>query len=159
MIDLDEAPAEFTPAIAPLPATPRWCALGDTTTSSLQANSTGTMDGFKRGKFEPADPTMNRQRNTKPFCADQDTLYTANDKQSMKSLPVLISSHRRWTSIRFSVTDGNTIIAAKTSHAGQVLEITHPWAGQDVEITSLSISPEALEQQSSSNLVSQRNFI
>lgn len=149
MIDLDEAPAEFTPADSTVTTGNTQIGVHSETQQlvAYEANSTSTMDGFPNvANLEPADPTMNRQRNTAAFLnADRDTLYAANDATQSYEIATgtdLIAPSMDVHDWVFSVTDGNTIIAAKTSRTGQVLEITHPWAGQDVEITSLSISPE-----------------
>src|SRR5699024_7848827 len=83
MIDLDEAPAEFTPADSTVTTGNTQIGVHSETQQlvAYEANSTSTMDGFPNvANLEPADPTMNRQRNTAAFLnADRDTLYAAND--------------------------------------------------------------------------------
>ncbi|MDN6534307.1 MAG: LpqB family beta-propeller domain-containing protein, partial [Yaniella sp.] len=149
VIDLDEAPDEFTPADSTVTTGNTQVGIHPETQQlvAYEANSTTTMDGFPNvANLEPADPTMNRQRDTAAFVnADRDTLYAANDATQSYEIATgtdLIAPSMDVHDWVFSVTDDNTIIAAKTTRTGQVLEITHPWAGQNVEITSLRISPE-----------------
>lgn len=149
VIDLDEAPDEFTPADSTVTTGNTQVGIHPETQQlvAYEANSTTTMDGFPNvANLEPADPTMNRQRDTAAFVnADRDTLYAANDATQSYEIATgtdLIAPSMDVHDWVFSVTDSSTIIAAKTTRTGQVLEITHPWAGQDVEITSLRISPE-----------------
>lgn len=149
VIDLDEAPAEFTPADSTVTTGNTQIGVHPETQQlvAYEANSTSTMDGFPNvANLEPTDPTMNRQRDTAAFVdADRETLYAANDATQSYEIATgsdLIAPSMDVHDWVFSATDGNKIIAAKTTRTGQVLEITHPWAGQDVEITSLGISPE-----------------
>lgn len=114
---------------------------------AYEANSTNTLDGFPNvANLEPIEPTMNRERDTAAFLnADRDTLYVANESTQSYEIATgtdLIAPSMDVHDWVFTATDDNTIIAAKTNRTGQVLEITHPWTEQDVEISALSISPE-----------------
>lgn len=114
---------------------------------SFEANSIGTLPGFPNvANLEPADPTINRERDTAAFVnADRDTLYIAND--STQAYEIATGTDLTAPSLDvhdwvYTVTGKNTIIATNTNRNDQVLEIMHPWAGRDVEIIALRISPD-----------------
>ncbi|HIW47532.1 MAG TPA: hypothetical protein H9884_11620 [Candidatus Yaniella excrementigallinarum] len=114
---------------------------------AYEANSMSPLSGFPNvSNLEPLDPTMNRKRTAAAFVnADRDTLYVANDSPQTYEIATgteLIAPSIDVHDWVYTATDGNTIIAAKTARTGQVTEINHPWADQDVEITALRISPE-----------------
>lgn len=149
VLDLDDPPENFVPADSTVPTGNTQIGIHPETHQlvAYEANSTSTMDGFPNvANLEPLDPTMNRERDTAAFLNDdRDTLYIANDSTQSYEIATgtdLIAPSLDVHDWVFTVTDGNTIVAAKSSRTGQVLEITHPWRDQDVEITSLRISPE-----------------
>lgn len=149
VVDLEDVPAEFEPADSTITTGDTQVGIHPETRQlvAYEANATTTMEGFPNvANLEPADPTMNRERDTAAFVnADRDTLYAAND--ATQSYEIATGTDLTAPSMDvhdwvFTVTDDSTIVAAKTTRTGQVLEITHPWAGQDADITSLRISPD-----------------
>src|SRR5699024_11284554 len=67
VIDLDDAPDEFTPADSTVTTGNTQVGIHPETQQlvAYEANSTTTMDGSPNvANLEPADPTMNRQRDT-----------------------------------------------------------------------------------------------
>lgn len=114
---------------------------------SYQADSSGPLPGFPNvANLDPIEPTMNRERDTAAFLnSDRDTMYVANNTTQAFEIATgkdLIAPSMDVHDWVFTVTDGNTIIASNTSRNDQVLEIMHPWAGREEDITALRISPE-----------------
>lgn len=149
VVDLTEVPDDFVPVDSTVTTGNTQIGIHPETQQlvTYEANSTTTMDGFPNvANLQPTDPTMNRERDTAAFVnADRDTLYVANDATQSYEIATgtdLIAPSMDVHDWVFTATDDNTIIAAKTNRTGQVLEITHPWTEQEVEITSLRISPE-----------------
>lgn len=149
VLDLEDPPENFVPADSTVTTGNTQVGIHPETNQlvAYEADSTTTMDGFPNvANLEPTDPAINRQRDTAAFLnADRDTLYVANDSTQSYEIATgtdLISPSIDVHDWVFTATDDNKIIAAKTNQTGQVLEITHPWRDQDVEITALRISPE-----------------
>src|SRR5690625_954663 len=114
---------------------------------SYQADSSGPLPGFPDvASLDPIEPTMNRERDTAAFLnSDRDTMYVANNTTQAFEIATgkdLIAPSMDVHDWVFTVTDGNTIIASNTNRNDQVLEIMHPWAGREEDITALRISPE-----------------
>lgn len=149
IVDLEDSPADFEPADSTVTTGDTQIGVHPETQQlvAYEANSMSTMDGFPNvANLEPTDPTMNRERDTAAFLnVDRDTVYVATDATQSYEIATgtdLIAPSMDVHDWVFTATDDNTIIAAKTSRTGQVLEITHPWTEQDVELTSLRISPD-----------------
>lgn len=149
VLDLEDPPNDFVPADSTV--TPGNTQIGvhpDTNQLvAYEANAMSTLNGFPNvANLEPLEPTMNRERDTAAFLnADRDTLYVANDSTQTYEIATgtdLIAPSMDVHDWVFTATEDNTIIAASTNRTGQVLEITHPWRDQNVEITALRISPE-----------------
>ena len=114
---------------------------------SFEAGSITPLQGFPNvANLEPTEPTINRERDTAAFLnADRDTLYVANNSTQAFEIATgtnLIAPSMDVHGWVFTVTDGNTIVAANTNRTGQVLEIMHPWAGRNEDFLALRISPE-----------------
>lgn len=149
MLDFEDPPADFVPAQTSVTTGNSQVGIHPETNQlvSYEANSINTLPGFPNvANLDPTEPTINRQRDIAAFLnADRDTVYVANDSTEAFEIATgtdLIAPSMDVHGWVFTVTEGNTIIAANTNRTGQVLEIVHPWAGRDVDITSLRISPE-----------------
>src|SRR5699024_2569274 len=148
-LELDEPPRGFVPAQTTV-TTGNFQVWVDPETNQLvsyEANDVSALPGFPNiANLEPLDPTFDRDRDTVAFLnADRDTMYVANSSSEAFEIATgtdLIAPSMDVHGWVFTVTEGNTIVASNTNRTGQVLEIVHPWAGRDVDITSLRISPE-----------------
>lgn len=148
-LNLDDAPDGFVPADSSVTTGNTQVGVDPKTDQlvSYEANSTGSLPGFPNvANLEPADPTINRERDTAAFVnEDRDTLYVANDATQAyevatgADLTAPTLDVHDWV---YTVTDGNTIIATNTNRNDQVLEVMHPWLERDDEVIALRISPE-----------------
>lgn len=149
ILNFDSPPAAFTPADTTVTTGNSQVGIHPQTNQlvSFEAGSISTLEGFPDvANLEPIEPTINRERDTAAFLdADRDTLYVANNSTQAFEIATgteLIAPSMDVHGWVFTVTDGNTIVAANTNRTGQVLEIMHPWAGRDEDIIALRISPE-----------------
>ena len=149
MLDFDDPPEGFVPADTTVTTGNTQVGIDPETNQlvSYEANSIGTLPGFPNvANLEPIDPTINRERDTATFLnSDRDTLYVANNTTQAFEIATgtdLIAPTMDVHDWVFTVTDGSTIIATNTNRNDQVLEIMHPWAGRNDDITALRISPE-----------------
>lgn len=149
VLELDEPPQDFVSVDSTVTTGNTQVGIDPDTDElvAYEANSMTPLSGFPNvSNLEPRDPAMNRKRTAAAFVnADQDTLYVANNSTQTYEIATgteLIAPSIDIHDWVYTATDENTIIAAKTARTGQVAEISHPWADQDVEITALRISPE-----------------
>lgn len=148
-LDFDEPPSGFVPAQTTVTTGNSQIGVDPETNQlvSYEANSTANLPGFPNvANLKPTDPTINRERDVAAFLnADRDTLYIANSSSQAFEIATgsdLIAPSMDVHGWVFTVTEGNTIVASNIQRTGQVLEIMHPWAGRDIDILALRISPE-----------------
>lgn len=148
-LDFSSPPTGFIPADATVTTGNTQVGVNPETDQlvSYEANTMRPLSGYPNvANLQPTDPTTNRERDHVAFLnPERDTLYIANNDTEAfeiatgQDLTAPSMDVHEWV---FTVTDGNTIIAASTHRSGQVLEIMHPWAGRDLDITALRVSPE-----------------
>ena len=148
-LEFDEPPSGFAPVSTSVTTGNSQIGIHPETGQlvSYEANTMAALPGFPNvANLEPIEPTINRDRDTAAFLnADRDTLYVTNNSGAAFEIATgtdLISPSMDVHGWVYTVTEHNAIIAASTNHTGQVLKLMHPWAGRDVEILALRISPE-----------------
>src|SRR5699024_435978 len=148
-LEFDEPPQGFVPAETSVTTGNSQVGIHPETSQlvSYEASSMSELPGFPNvANLEPIEPTINRDRNVVAFLnADRDTMYVANDTSEAFEVATgtdLIAPTMDVHGWVYTVTNNNTIVAANTNRTGQVLEIMHPWAGRDIDILALRISPE-----------------
>ena len=148
-LEFDEPPRGFVPAATSVTTGNSQVGIHPETRQlvSYEASTMSALPGFPNvANLEPIEPTINRDRTVAAFLnADRDTMYVANDSSEAFEVATgteLIAPTMDVHGWVYTVTDDNTIVAANTNRTGQVLEIMHPWAGRDIDILALRISPE-----------------
>lgn len=148
-LEFDEPPRGFVPASTSVTTGNSQVGIHPETRQlvSYEASTMSALPGFPNvANLEPIEPTINRDRDVAAFLnADRDTMYVANNTSEAFEVATgtdLIAPTMDVHGWVYTVTDQNTIVAANTNRTGQVLEIMHPWAGRDIDILALRISPE-----------------
>lgn len=148
-IEFDDPPSGFVPAATSVTTGNSQVGIHPETNQlvTYEANTMSALPGFPNvAALEPTEPTINRDGDVAAFVnADRNMLYVANDSSAAFEIATgteLIGPTMDIHGWVYTVTEKDTIIAANTNRTGQVLEIMHPWAGREIEISALRISPE-----------------